>query len=123
MLFRSEAESYPGPSLVIAYSPCIAHGFELNEHYEHEKMVVEAGHFPLLRYDPRKRDAGENPLTLDSKQPSLAYKEWALSEVRFKTLTKSYPEEAERLLALGQEDCDYRWNTYKQMADMRFGKA
>ncbi|MBM4143543.1 MAG: pyruvate:ferredoxin (flavodoxin) oxidoreductase [Lentisphaerae bacterium] len=100
----AEAESYDGPSLIIAYSHCIAHGIEMCEGLEEQKDAVKSGHFPLLRYDPRLTAQGKNPLQLDSKPPVMKFSEHALKENRFRILSKSDPEEAGRLM----EEADRR---------------
>ncbi|MEG1787817.1 MAG: pyruvate:ferredoxin (flavodoxin) oxidoreductase [Kiritimatiellia bacterium] len=95
-----EAEEYEGPALIIAYSHCIAHGINLSKGLEHQKMAVESGHFPLFRYSPESAKAGKNPLTLDSKAPSVKFSEvQALNENRFKQLAKLNPEEAKVMFA------------------------
>jgi len=111
-----EAESYPGPSLVIAYSHCIAHGINMRTGNDEQKKAVACGHWPLYRFDPRRTDAGQNPLQLDSKEPSIDFEEYAYGERRFKMLTQSKPEEAARLLQLAQGDVARRWNLYRQLA-------
>jgi pyruvate-ferredoxin/flavodoxin oxidoreductase len=111
-----EAEAYDGPSLIIAYSHCIAHGINMRLGMETQKRAVEAGHFPLLRYNPELAVQGKNPLQLDSKKPSIPYEDFAYQQTRFKMLTKSRPEEAKRLLALAQQDAQRRWSLYEQLA-------
>jgi pyruvate-ferredoxin/flavodoxin oxidoreductase len=92
-----EAENYNGPSIVIAYCPCIAHGFDLSKGGEHSKLIVNSGVWPLYRYNPDLKNEGKNPLTLDSKPPSIPVKDFAYSETRFKMLTRFKPERAEEL--------------------------
>ncbi len=118
-----EAESYDGPSLVIAYSHCIAHGIRMDTGFDQQKLAVNCGAWPLYRYDPRLVDEGKNPLQLDSKDPTASFEDFAYNETRFKMLAQSKPEEAKRLLQLGQKDIDSRWNTYKQMAEMSYGPS
>ncbi|MCC7278809.1 MAG: pyruvate:ferredoxin (flavodoxin) oxidoreductase, partial [Chromatiaceae bacterium] len=89
-----EAESYPGPSLIIAYSPCIAHGVDLSNNLRQQDLAVNSGHWPLFRYDPRKTAAGENPLSLDSKPPSIPYRDFIATEARFSVLNHTHPEDA-----------------------------
>ncbi|MFA5189555.1 MAG: pyruvate:ferredoxin (flavodoxin) oxidoreductase [Verrucomicrobiia bacterium] len=113
-----EAESYPGPSLIIAYSHCIAHGIDV-EHgvgVQHQKMAVESGQWLLYRYDPRRAAAGENPLQLDSAAAKSKVQDYMLSENRFKMLTKSKPEDAKRLMEQAQKDAEARWQLYSYMA-------
>jgi len=116
-----EADSYPGCSLIIAYSHCIAHGFNLREGFSHQKAAVASGAWPLFRFDPRLAEAGKNPLQLDSKAPSIPLEEYIYNETRFKMLTASDPEAAKRLLAKGQEDVHARWKLYEHMAAMNYG--
>ncbi len=118
-----EAENYDGPSLIIAYSHCIAHGINMRQGLLTQKQAVESGHFPLFRYNPTLAAEGKNPLTLDSKKPTLKYEEFAYNQNRFKMLTKAKPEEAKRLLALAQADALKRWNLYEQMAAMHYGET
>ncbi len=113
-----EAESYPGPSLIIAYSHCIAHGIDV-EHgvgVQHQKMAVESGQWLLYRYDPRRAAAGENPLQLDSAAAKSKVQDYMLSENRFKMLTKSKPEDAKRFMEQAQKDAEARWQLYSYMA-------
>ncbi|GBE11330.1 pyruvate-flavodoxin oxidoreductase [bacterium BMS3Abin12] len=107
-----EAESYPGPSLIIAYSPCIAHGVDLANNLRQQTLAVKSGHWPLLRYDPRRTAQGKNPLRLDYARPSIPYRDFALTETRFSLLWKTNPENAERLLRAAQEDVDARFRRY-----------
>jgi pyruvate-ferredoxin/flavodoxin oxidoreductase len=116
-----EAESYPGPSLIIAYSHCIAHGFDLANGLDHQVAAVESGAWPLYRFDPRRAAAGENPLKLDSKAPSLGFDKYALTETRFRMLLKSQPERAKRLLADAQASVSSRFHMYNQLAQISCG--
>jgi pyruvate-ferredoxin/flavodoxin oxidoreductase len=113
-----EAESYPGPSLVIAYAPCINHGIKkgMGKTQEEEKLAVESGYWPLYRYDPRLADEGKNPFQLDSKEPNGTLREFIMGEVRYNTLTRSFPKEAERLHKRLEEDVNARYKKYKSMA-------
>jgi pyruvate-ferredoxin/flavodoxin oxidoreductase len=114
-----EAESYPGPSLIIAYSHCIAHGIavDMGVGARHQKLAVESGQWLLYRYDPRRAAAGENPLQLDSQAAKTKLQDYLLSENRFKMLTKSRPEEAKKLFAQAQVDADHRWKFYHFLAE------
>ncbi len=112
-----EAESYPGPSLIIAMSHCIAHGIDMRTGLEHQKRAVECGLWPLLRYDPRRAAAGENPLRLDSRPPKIPVEEYAYRQTRFRMLKQSNPEEAERLMRLAQADVDARYKLYQTLAE------
>ncbi len=115
LAFR-EAEAYDGPSLVIAYSHCIAHGFELRYGLEQQYGAVASGHWPLIRYDPVLRATGRPPFMLDSHRPRLRLADYRNRELRYRSLTNSDPDEAERLLALAQESIDQRWDVYEDMA-------
>ncbi len=117
-----EAESYPGPSLIIAYSPCIAHGVDLSNNLRQQDMAVNSGHWPLFRYDPRKTAAGENPLSLDSKPPSIPYRDFIATEARFSVLNHTHPEDAERFLRLAQRHVETRFNLYQQLAHLAVAK-
>jgi pyruvate-ferredoxin/flavodoxin oxidoreductase len=110
-----EAESFPGPSLIIAYSHCIAHGIaiDLGIGARQQKLAVESGQWLLYRYDPRRVEQGENPLQVDSGAPKSKIKDFMLTENRFKMLTKSKPEEARRFFAQSQSDADRRWKFYQ----------
>ena len=114
-----EAESYPGPSLIIAYSHCIAHGIavDMGVGARHQKLAVETGQWLLYRFDPRRAAAGENPLQLDSQAAKTKLQDYLLSENRFKMLTKSKPEEAKKLFAQAQVDADHRWKFYHFLAE------
>ncbi len=119
-----EAESYDGPSLVIAYSHCIAHGIpQMKQGFNQTKLAVDSGAWVLYRYDPRLTAEGKNPLQLDSREPKTDIKEYMYNEVRFRTLRQSMPDRAEELLELARADVKARWNKYKQMADMDYSWA
>ncbi|WP_303860785.1 pyruvate:ferredoxin (flavodoxin) oxidoreductase [Senegalimassilia anaerobia] len=109
-----EAEEYEGPSVIIAYAPCTSHGLKCGMHDVQGEMkrAVESGYWSLYRYDPRK----ENPMTLDSKEPTMDYLDFVAGENRFASLTKSFPEEAERLFEQGKEDAMRRFDHYRRMA-------
>ena len=113
-----EAESYPGPSLIIAYSHCIAHGIDLDRGAgaRQQRLAVETGQWLLYRYDPRRADKGENPLQLDSSAAKTKVQEYLLSENRFKMLTKSKPEDAKKFFAQAQGDVERRWAYYQYLA-------
>ncbi|HPB75347.1 MAG TPA: pyruvate:ferredoxin (flavodoxin) oxidoreductase, partial [Chromatiaceae bacterium] len=117
-----EAESFPGPSLIIAYSPCIAHGVDLSHNLRQQDLAVESGHWPLFRYDPRKAAAGENPLHLDSKPPSIPYRDFIGTETRFSVLARTHPEDAERFLRLAQKHVATRFSLYEQLAHLAVAK-
>ncbi|MEN1679146.1 MAG: pyruvate:ferredoxin (flavodoxin) oxidoreductase [Planctomycetota bacterium] len=111
-----EAESFRGPSLVLAYSQCIAHGIEMATSMSHQKEVVHAGLWPLFRYDPRVAGEGKNPFRLDSKKPTTSFEELAATEGRFAAIARSDPERAKQLYELAQQDIDEQWATYQRMA-------
>ncbi len=111
-----EAEAYPGPSIILAYSHCIAHGIEMNDGLRQQKMAVASGHWPLLRYNPLLRKSGINPFELDSLRPSVTLKSYREKEGRYQQLMRSNPDESERLLALANEAMQLRWQTYEEMA-------
>lgn len=111
-----EAEAYDGPSIVIAYSHCIAHGFELRYGLDQQYRAVASGHWPLTRYDPVLRATDRRPFLLDSHRPRLPLADYRYRELRYRSLANSDPDEAERLLVLAQESIDQRWNTYEDMA-------
>ena len=114
----AEADAYRGPSLVIAYSHCIAHGIEMAKGMEQHKLAVETGYWPLYRYDPRHASAGEHPFRLDSRAPKLPLSEFTSHEARFAMLGRSRPAEAAELAELAQHDVDERWHVYEQMAEI-----
>ncbi len=119
-----EAESYDGPSLIIAYSHCIAHGIPAMKYgFQQQQLAVDSGAWLLYRYDPRRIAEGKNPLQLDCKEPKADIKEFMYNEVRFRTLMQSDPDRAEMLLNLAREDVKARWNQYKQMAEMDYSWA
>jgi len=109
-----EAEAWPGPSLVIAYSTCIAHGIDMATSMTHQKTAVASGYWPLYRYHPSPAQ-GAHPFQLDAKHPTLPLTDFALAESRFAMLARSEPERARHLLALAQADIDERWHYYQQL--------
>jgi pyruvate-ferredoxin/flavodoxin oxidoreductase len=111
-----EAEAYDGPSIIIAYSSCIAHGIDMTTSISDQKVAVESGQWLLYRYNPEKAATGENPLVLDSRAPSRKVQEYLLQQTRFKMLTKSKPEDAERLWKAAQIDVENRFRTYEYLA-------
>ncbi len=112
-----EAEAYPGPSIILAYSPCIAHGIDLRNGLDQQEKAVDSGYWPLIRYNPELRQAGKKPFILDSTRPIIPLEEFAYNEQRYKLLQKNNPEQAERLMKLAQESLDLRWQTYEHMAE------
>jgi len=111
-----EAASYKGPSLILAYSHCIAHGIEMSTSMGHQRDATNSGFWPLFRYDPRRAHAGEHPFRLDSKKPRIPFKDFASQEARFASLQLADPKASEELLALAQSDIDEQWRLYEQMA-------
>jgi pyruvate-ferredoxin/flavodoxin oxidoreductase len=115
LAFR-EAERYPGPSLILAYSHCIAHGIDMRFGMRQQKLAVTSGHWPLMRYNPVLRNEGRNPFMLDSQRPRASLKDYAEREIRYRVLASTNPQNAERLMALAQEDIVVRWGVYEEMA-------
>jgi pyruvate-ferredoxin/flavodoxin oxidoreductase len=111
-----EAEAYDGPSLVIAYSHCIAHGIEMRDGMGQQYRAVASGHWPLIRYDPELRAAGDNPFLLDSPRPRIPLADYTSRELRYRILAQRDPAEAERLMALAAHEVQQRWATYEEMA-------
>jgi pyruvate-ferredoxin/flavodoxin oxidoreductase len=111
-----EAEAYDGPSLIIAYSHCVAHGYDMREGLGQQYGAVTSGHWPLIRYDPVARADGANPFLLDSPRPRMSLADYRKGELRFRALAAAQPTEAERLLGYAQEVADQRWQLYEQMA-------
>jgi pyruvate-ferredoxin/flavodoxin oxidoreductase len=111
-----EAEAHAGPSLIIAYSHCIAHGYDLRFGMDQQKAAVLSGYWPLFRYNPELRREGKNPMQLDSRAPSLDFKKYAYNETRYTMLAHSHPEAARRLLEEAQNDVLTRWRIYEQWA-------
>ena len=111
-----EAESYDGPSLIIAYSHCIAHGINMAKGLDQQKLAVESGHWPLYRYDPRRKDEEKNPLQLDSKAPRIPLKDYIYNENRYRMLQQTNPEAAATLLKAAQQNVLDRWHQYENLA-------
>jgi pyruvate-ferredoxin/flavodoxin oxidoreductase len=115
LAFR-EAETYPGPSLILAYSHCIAHGINMQKGMEQQHLAVESGYWPLMRYDPALVEEGGNPFMLDSRRPRIPFRDYAYNELRYRMLEHQDPKRAERLLAFAEKALWQRWNTYEEMA-------
>ncbi len=111
----AEAEAHPGTSLIIAFSPCIAHGIDMATQMTHQKRAAESGYWPLYRYDPAADAAGKPGLRLDSREPTISFKEFAAKEGRFAMLARANPDQAEELARMAQADIDNRWQLYEQM--------
>jgi pyruvate-ferredoxin/flavodoxin oxidoreductase len=118
-----EAEAYDGPSIIIAYAHCIAHGYDLTYGLDQQKAAVQSGHWPLIRYNPDLQKEDKNPFILDSKPPSLPLEKYIYNETRYTMLRQSDPEGAKHLLKLAQEDVESRWRVYQNMASMTMSSA
>ena len=114
-----EAEAYDGPSIIIAYAHCIAHGIDMTTGLQNQKAAVDSGEWLLYRYNPERTLANENPLILDSRAPSRKIQDYMLMETRFKMLTKSKPEDAKRLWAEAQHDAEIRYKFYEYLASRK----
>lgn len=115
-----EADAYDGPSLIVAYSHCIAHGYDLRKGLDQQKLAVQSGHWPLYRYNPMLIDQGKNPLSIDSKEPTIPVSEYAYNESRYRMLLQTDEDRAESLMELAQGDARSRWDLYRQMAAMHY---
>jgi len=113
-----EAEAHDGPSIIIAYSSCIAHGYDLVHGLEQQKLAVQSGYWPLMRYNPSLREEGKNPFQLDSRAPSIRLKEYTYREARYTMLARSNPEVAAELLKEAQDDVERQWRVYSARASM-----
>lgn len=116
-----DAESYDGPSLIIAYSHCIQQGYDMIHGLEQQKLAVQSGAWPVYRYDPRLVEQGKNPLQIECKEPTVPFSQYAYNETRYKMLTKMDEERAELLMKQAQQDATARWRLYEQMAAMHYG--
>ena len=113
-----EAEAHDGPSIIIAYSSCIAHGYDLVHGLEQQKLAVQSGYWPLMRYNPGLRDSGKNPFQLDSKAPAIRLKDYIYREARYTMLVRSNPDLAAKLLVEAQDDVERQWRVYSARAGM-----
>jgi pyruvate-ferredoxin/flavodoxin oxidoreductase len=116
LLAMREAEEYNGPSLILAYSHCIAHGYDLKDGLKQQRLATLSGYWPLIRYNPELRAAGRKPFVLDSPRPTIPLREYAYNEMRYKVLTKTHPKEAEEMMEMAQETVNRRWETYEHLA-------
>jgi len=116
LLALREAEAYPGPSLILAYSHCIAHGINMENGLKQQDLAVAAGHWPLIRYNPALRQSDRNPFVLDSPRPSIKLKDYAMNELRYKMLARAHPAESEQLMSLAQQVVNQKWEIYEEMA-------
>ena len=121
LAFR-EAEAYPGPSLILAYSHCIAHGYDLRHGLRQQDLAAASGYWPLFRYNPAMRTVGENPFRLDSPRPAIPFRDYAYNEIRYRALAQARPEEAAQLLAAAQAAIDEKYRTYEEMAGWHAGR-
>lgn len=119
LLAMREAEAYEGPSIILAYSHCIAHGINMQNGLHQQKLATSSGYWPLIRYNPVLRVAGKNPFVLDSPRPSTSFSDYAMNELRYKALAVSNPQEAGHLMKVAQEQVDLRWKTYEDMASWK----
>jgi pyruvate-ferredoxin/flavodoxin oxidoreductase len=117
-----EADAYDGPSLVIAYSHCIAHGYDMKDGLKQQQLLVKSGMWPLYRYNPDNVKAGKNPLKLDSKAPSIPVSDFSYNEARFRVLKQNNESRAKLLLNAAEKDARARWKLYEQMAKMNYSK-
>ncbi|MBT3277774.1 MAG: pyruvate:ferredoxin (flavodoxin) oxidoreductase, partial [Phycisphaerales bacterium] len=118
----AEADAYPGCSIVICYSHCIAHGINMTTGIDQQKAAVSSGFWPLYRFDPRVAATGKNPLQLDSKEPTTSFEDYAYSENRWKMLTKADPERAAKLMVDATNDVNTTYHLIKQMANIQYGE-
>ena len=116
----TEAEAYKGPSLIIAYAPCINHGINMGKSQLEAKKAVEAGYWQLYRYNPDLEAQGKNPFTLDSKPASADYKEFIMGEARYASLKKFFPDAAEELFARAEEEAKDKYEYYKKLAELDY---
>ena len=119
-----EAEAYPGPSLIIAYAPCINHGLKagMGKSQEEEEKAVKCGYWHLWRYNPVLEEEGKNPFQLDSKEPNWAdFQGFLKSEVRYSSVMKMYPAEAEELFKAAEDNAKWRYNSYKRLSKGNWG--
>jgi pyruvate-ferredoxin/flavodoxin oxidoreductase len=115
-----EADAYNGPSLIIAYSHCIEHGYDLANGLSQQKLAVQSGFWPLYRFNPTLADQGKNPLIIDSKPPTISFEDYAYNETRYRMLLQSDEERAESLMQLAESDVKKRWQLYQQMAAIHY---
>jgi pyruvate-ferredoxin/flavodoxin oxidoreductase len=115
LAFR-EAEAYPGPSLILAYSHCIAHGIDMQKGLQQQDLAVASGYWPLVRYNPALRQTESNPFVLDSPRPRIDFRQYADNELRYKLLSRTNPAEYQHLMGLAQEVVNQKWDIYEDMA-------
>jgi pyruvate-ferredoxin/flavodoxin oxidoreductase len=122
LLAMREAEEYNGPALILAYSHCIAHGYDMSDGLKQQKLATQSGYWPLIRFNPALRDVGKKPFVLDSPRPSIPLEEYAYNEMRYRSLLKTHPDAAAKLMKSAQELVDMRWATYEHMANQKPAK-
>ncbi len=115
-----EAEAHDGPSIIIAYAPCIAHGVDMSNNHRQQNLAVKSGHWPLFRFNPNKIREGKNPMHLDSAEPSIPLRDFVKTETRFSMLWQSHPEDAERFLEQAQQEVKNRYHYYKQLSELEW---
>ena len=115
----TEAESYDGPSIIIAYAPCINHGSKkgMGKSQENIKDAVDAGYWHLYRYNPELKEKGRNPFILDSKEPTASFRDFIMGQIRYSSLSKEFPEIADKLYAMTEQDAKDKYHTYKELAE------
>lgn len=124
VLAMREAEAWPGTSIILAYSPCIAHGIDMRKGVAQQKLAVDSSYWPLVRYNPAVRDAEAslnedyttNPFILDSQRQRVPFRDYAYNELRYLMLTRTHPEEAEKLMQMAERNLAQRWAVYEEMA-------
>jgi pyruvate-ferredoxin/flavodoxin oxidoreductase len=114
-----EAEAYPGPSIILAYSHCIAHGIDMRQGMHQQDLAVACGYWPLLRFSPQMADAGANPFLLDSPRPSIPFARYAGNEIRYPALARQHPQQASELMAAAQQAVTDKYAQYEQLASHR----
>ena len=119
MRASTEAESYDGPSIIIAYAPCINHGIKkgMGKSQENIKDAVDAGYWHLYRYNPELKEKGRNPFILDSKEPTASFRDFIMGQIRYSSLSKEFPEIADQLYAMTEQDAKDKYHTYKEPAE------
>ncbi|MDG4574571.1 MAG: pyruvate:ferredoxin (flavodoxin) oxidoreductase [Defluviicoccus sp.] len=118
LLALREAEAYSGPSLILSYSHCIAHGINMQKGLDQQTRAVQSGHWPLIRFNPEVRQSGENPFVLDSPRPTIKLKEYVENELRYRMLYRTNPKAADQLMSMAQAMVDRKWKLYEEMASM-----
>ncbi|MGR5145918.1 pyruvate:ferredoxin (flavodoxin) oxidoreductase [Photobacterium alginatilyticum] len=123
LLAMREAEAYKGPSIIIAYSHCIAHGINMEDGLHQQQLAVQSGHWPLFRYNPALRDVGENPFSLDTLRPTIPLEEYRYNEARYQILRRSNPEAAAEITAHAQQVAKRKWQLYEELATRKQGSV